>query len=307
MPHLKIFLSYRREQAAADAGRLHDLLRRELGPTSVFIDVDNIPLGTNFVKHLNSQLQGCDALLAVIGPNWLDARDEHGNRRLDDPNDFVRMELAGALQRDIPVVPILLGGTKIPPADQLPSDLQELSFRSGLDLRHSSFDADVSRLVQELKQLASSVSKTPVPVVNKVANVVWSMTGELTDQVKAPVGTEVEGGGINVQHPAPTISLLRHTIIAAAITAVITTIVGAGLAYVGAAFWKGGLINMLGGVSVSQITSAEDHSVPTYCGNKVPIFLGEAKKTFCALTDMSIRHGKPLTIDKKGAVLLCKT
>ena len=78
-------------------------------------------------------------LLAVIGPNWSDVRDEHGNRRLDDPNDFVRIEIAAALQRDIPVIPILLDGARIPKADQLPDDLKELASRNGLDVRHASF------------------------------------------------------------------------------------------------------------------------------------------------------------------------
>jgi TIR domain len=128
----------------------------------------HIPLGRNFVKQLTSEVNGCDAFLAVIGPNWLDARDEHGNRRLDDPNDFVRIEVGAALQRDIPVVPILLDGAKMPSADQLPSDLQELSFRGGLDLRHSSFDADVSRLIRELKQLPQWASKTPATIAKRI-------------------------------------------------------------------------------------------------------------------------------------------
>src|SRR5262245_39400181 len=71
----------------------------------------------------------------MIGPNWLDARDEHGNRRLDDPYDFVRIEIAQALQRDIPVIPILLDGARIPKADQLPEDLKELALRNGMEIR----------------------------------------------------------------------------------------------------------------------------------------------------------------------------
>jgi hypothetical protein len=155
----KIFLCYRREDSGDATGRLSDWLNWRLGNTNIFMDVHGIPLGTNFVEHLRAEVQSCDALLAVIGPNWLDARDEESNRRLDDPNDFVRIEIGRALQRDIPVIPILLNGTKIPRADQLPPELQELTLRSALDVRHGSFQADIDRLIGELKKLPRS---TPV-------------------------------------------------------------------------------------------------------------------------------------------------
>jgi hypothetical protein len=147
----KVFLSYRREESAAAAGRLSDRLTLELGSNSVFMDVDGIPLGADFVKRLTDEVAGCDVLLAIIGPRWLDAVDEGGDRRLDNPNDFVRVEIAAALHRDIPVIPILLDGTKIPRADRLPADLSGLSRRHGLDLRQASFHSDVGRLIRELK------------------------------------------------------------------------------------------------------------------------------------------------------------
>jgi hypothetical protein len=87
------------------------------------MDVDAIPLGVNFSKVLRQEVAKCGVLLAVIGPNWLDARDKNRNRRLEDPNDFVRIEIGAALQRDIPVIPILLDGARVPKADQLPKDL----------------------------------------------------------------------------------------------------------------------------------------------------------------------------------------
>jgi hypothetical protein len=90
-------------------------------------------------------------LLAVIGRNWIDARDEHGNHRLENPNDFVRVEIGAALQRNIPVVPILVDGATIPAVRQLPKELEELSFRNGIDVRLASFHNDVSRLIQGLK------------------------------------------------------------------------------------------------------------------------------------------------------------
>jgi hypothetical protein len=155
----KVFLSYRREDSAAAAGRLSDRLISELGDGNVFMDVDGVPLGADFVERLQQEVSGCDALLAVIGPRWLDIVDEAGDRRLDDPNDFVRVEIAAALQREIPVIPILLDGTKIPRIDRLPEDLKLLSRRNGLDVRQASFHSDVGRLIRELKATEAVTAK----------------------------------------------------------------------------------------------------------------------------------------------------
>jgi hypothetical protein len=147
----KVFISYRRDDSAGHAGRVRDRLEREFGHDLLFMDVDAIPLGVNFIKVLREEVARCDVLLAVIGPNWLDARDEEGNRRLDNPSDFLRIEVATALQRDIPVIPILLDGAKIPKADQLPEDRQELALRNALDVRHASFHSDMDKLIRGLK------------------------------------------------------------------------------------------------------------------------------------------------------------
>src|SRR6478672_12895665 len=146
----RIFVSYRREDGAASAGRLGDRLAREFGGDRVFMDVDSIPLGTDFVKRLADEVQACDALLVVIGPQWIDIRDENGDRRLDDPNDFVRVEIRAALKRNIPVIPILLDGTKIPKGNLLPEDIRPLAVRNALDLRHNSFQKDLDRLIREV-------------------------------------------------------------------------------------------------------------------------------------------------------------
>jgi hypothetical protein len=148
----KVFISYRRDDSAGSAGRVHDRLERELGRDLLFMDVDAIPLGANFVQILRDEVAKCDVLLAVIGPNWLDARDEDGRRRLNDPNDFLRIEIATALQRNIPVIPILLEGARIPKADRLPIDLQELEHRNGLEVRHASFHNDMDKLCRWLKE-----------------------------------------------------------------------------------------------------------------------------------------------------------
>jgi hypothetical protein len=152
----KVFISYRREDAAGHAGRVHDRLAKEFGANLLFMDVDGIPLGVNFVEALHEEVAKCGVLLAVIGPHWLKVRDKDGKRRLDNPNDFVRVEIAAALQRNIPVIPILLDGAKVPKANQLPKDLEELSIRNGLDVRHASFHSDIDKLVRNLKRSAEA-------------------------------------------------------------------------------------------------------------------------------------------------------
>src|SRR5262249_52097574 len=137
--------------SAAFAGRVQDRLVQEFGRDLLFMDVDAIPLGVNFVTALRDAVAKCEVLLAVIGPHWLDARDDVGARRLDDPNDYVRIEIGAALQRNVPVIPLLLDGAKVPKADQLPEDLKELAMRNGLDVRHGSFHSDVDKLVRGLK------------------------------------------------------------------------------------------------------------------------------------------------------------
>src|SRR5262249_35676431 len=138
----KVFISYRRDDSAGHAGRVHDRLEREFGRDLLFMDVDSIPLGVNFVTALQEEVAKCGVLLAGIGRDWLKVRDKDGKRRLDNPDDFVRVEIAAALQRNIPVIPILLEGAKVPKANQLPKDLEELSVRNGLDVRHASFHND---------------------------------------------------------------------------------------------------------------------------------------------------------------------
>jgi hypothetical protein len=112
----KLFISYRREDSAGYAGRVYDRLEREFGRGLLVMDVDSISLGANFIKVISEEVAKCAVLLAIIGPRWVDALDEDGKRRLENPDDFVRVELATALKRGIPVIPILLEGTRIPRA-----------------------------------------------------------------------------------------------------------------------------------------------------------------------------------------------
>ena len=95
----KIFINYRRDDSIGTAGRLHDRLAQTFGQNNIFMDVDHIPAGVDFVMHLNSKVATCKIFLAVIGPHWLDAKDEAGQRRLHSPDDFVAVEIAAALGR----------------------------------------------------------------------------------------------------------------------------------------------------------------------------------------------------------------
>ncbi len=144
------------------------------------MDVDTIPLGVNFAKVLREEVAKCDVLLAVIGDDWLNARDENGSRRLDNPNDFVRIEIATALQRDIPVIPILVDNAQIPHSDELPGDLAELSRRNGLEVHHASFGRDVSKLIHDLKSLLGDAGQVPPPTqrINNVLNLEFGEGGQ---------------------------------------------------------------------------------------------------------------------------------
>lgn len=146
-----IFISYRRKDASDSAGRLHAELRRRLPGIRLFMDVDNIRAGDNFVDALDNTLKTTDLMLVVIGEKWLNVVDDHGRRRLDDPQDYVRREIATALERDIRVVPLLVQDATPPQEADLPEPLKALAKRQALELRHKRYGDDVSQLVKELQ------------------------------------------------------------------------------------------------------------------------------------------------------------
>jgi hypothetical protein len=150
-----IFINYRRDDAPGVAGRLFDHLTRKFSRRSIFMDVDAMKPGMDFVRQLDTQVAQCGVLLAVIGPHWLDAKDHSGQRRLDSDNDYVRIELASALKRGIPVIPVLIDGAAMPPEDGLPDDLKSLVRRHALELRHTRFDADAIAITNALEELVT--------------------------------------------------------------------------------------------------------------------------------------------------------
>ena len=150
MTNEKIFISYRRDDTSGYAGRLYDRLSARFGKDGVFMDVEHLDPGVNFVKAINDAVSECDVLVALIGPRWLSAQDENGNRRLDNSLDFVRLEIAAALEREIRVVPIRLDGALPPKQHQLPGNLQALAELNAVEIRHEHFYADADRLAHSI-------------------------------------------------------------------------------------------------------------------------------------------------------------
>jgi len=146
-----IFVSYRRQDSADVTGRIYDRLVQHFDKAHVFKDVDSIPLGVDFREHLGGVVGKCDVLLAVVGNEWL-AADSTGRRRVDDTKDFVRIEIEAALERNIPVIPLLVRGASVPDENDLPASLAPLSFRNGIAVRSDpDFHRDMDRLIAGLE------------------------------------------------------------------------------------------------------------------------------------------------------------
>lgn len=148
-----IFVSYRREDTADVTGRIYDHLKTSYGEEHLFKDVDSIPSGSDFREEITSAVQGCDVLLAVIGSDWLKASSEAGARRIDDPHDYVRMEVSSALDRKIPVIPVLVNGAGMPTEKDLPEPLRQLAFQNAIPVRRDpDFQEDMKRLCGDIDQ-----------------------------------------------------------------------------------------------------------------------------------------------------------
>lgn len=145
----RIFISYRRSDSESFSGRLRDRLRAEFGKRAVFMDTSTIPGGAKFDEAIAQNLKSCKVFITVIGKSWLDCRNDAGQRRLDDPGDWVRKEVAQALAReDLLVVPVIFGGAAMPGSESLPPDLQSLARRNAVSINDADFDSDVARLIE---------------------------------------------------------------------------------------------------------------------------------------------------------------
>jgi hypothetical protein len=161
-----IFISYRRDDSQGEAGRLFDDLVRAYGEASVFMDVDGIAPGLDFRKAIDDNVAGCGVLLAVIGPAWAAAADSSGNIRLENAGDFVRLEIGSALRRQIPVIPVLVHGAKMPGLEQLPDDLKDLRYRNSVELTHARWNSDVELLIKALKNYVAAEPSHPTETVH---------------------------------------------------------------------------------------------------------------------------------------------
>jgi hypothetical protein len=189
-----IFINYRRDDAPGVAGRLYDHLARKFTRGRLFIDVDAIKPGLDFVKQLDTQVSQCDALLAVIGPHWLTATDNKGKRRLDDPHDYVRIEIASALKRDIPVIPVLIDGAEMPAEADLPEDLAPLARRHALELRHTRFASDADAIVSALHTvLPETKEKRVLPLVAAAVLALLLIAGAIWWLEKPKPGLQTTG------------------------------------------------------------------------------------------------------------------
>src|SRR5207249_3513518 len=160
----KLFINYRRDDTAPYAGRLYDRLIAHFGEDQVFIDIDQIEPGEDFVEAIDRKVGTCDIAIVAIGPNWLRATDASGKRRLDDEEDFVRTEIVAALHRNIRVIPILVDGARMPGKHDLPEALAPLSRRNAIELSETRFHADVNRLLAAIeKSFAIVEEKVELP------------------------------------------------------------------------------------------------------------------------------------------------
>jgi formylglycine-generating enzyme required for sulfatase activity len=178
-----IFINYRKSQAAHAALAVHGRLSQEFGADLVFIDSMAIELGDDFVEQIELHLSDCQVMLTLIGDGWADAADDDGNRRFDDSDDYLLLELARAFEKRVRVVPVLIDGAKMPKKGQLPENLHPLLKRHALEVdfrRHVRQDLDA--LCADLRKLLRSATSSPLP---KLA--FDSVSGHLNATVQAPL------------------------------------------------------------------------------------------------------------------------
>ena len=171
---MKIFISYRRTDTGGRAGRLFDLVAERFGARNVFQDVTAIEPGADFAQRVEDAIAGSDAVLVVIGRDWLSARDAEGNRRLDLADDFVRREIASALAAGVRVVPVLVDGAALPVAADLPDDLAQLSTRQAVTLDDATWHQDADAILRRLEgdEIVGALSRRWVLVAMSIVAVV---------------------------------------------------------------------------------------------------------------------------------------
>ena len=147
-----IFISYRRDDTSGYAGRLYDQISQHVGADHVFMDVADIGPGSDFVEVIEKQVGTCDALIALIGTNWLTVKDDQNRPRIGNSGDFVSIEILAALKRNVEVIPVLVGGAKMPLQRELPESLQPLARRQAVAISDTHFARDVEDLIGALEK-----------------------------------------------------------------------------------------------------------------------------------------------------------
>ncbi len=198
---LRIFINYRREDSAGYAGRLFDRLEAHFGEDSIFMDIDDIEPGQDFVKVIQDAVESYDVLIALIGRRWASIEDDEGRRRLDDPDDFVRLEITTAIERDIRVIPVLVGGAKIPRASDLPEEMEALRRRNALEISDTRFHHDADRLIAALEAIGPEQPTTPKP----------SPAPPYLERLRKLPWAWIAGGLVGLPRPAHRPSERRHS------------------------------------------------------------------------------------------------
>jgi len=161
---MKIFISYRRSDSEETTGRIYDRLVEEFGKDAVFRDIDTIPLKTKFADEIRECLQKASLAVVVIGPDWLNASDEKGKRRLDNPEDFVRIEISTALSLGVPIIPVTVRRAVLPRREDLPDALRALQEWNGQSVRPDpDFHADMGRLIHQIQGAAQPGQNLQAP------------------------------------------------------------------------------------------------------------------------------------------------
>ncbi len=199
----RVFISYRRDDSAYPAGWLYDRLCAHLGSEQVFKDVDSIDPGDDFVWVLENAVGSCQVLLALIGDRWLDITDETGQRRLDNPDDFVRIEIEAALRRGVRVVPLLVGRAPMPRSEQLPDSLQGLVRRHAIQLSPNRFESDLARLLPVIDKTLAAIRDGPAEAPTGASGDTQATKTVVADDV-ATTAPEIDAETVVAQGAATT-------------------------------------------------------------------------------------------------------
>ena len=151
-----IFICYRRDDTGGYARHLFDRLARQFGRQQIFMDVDTIPVGEDFVHIIDQRIRGCGVMLVLIGKNWLTLADRAGRRRVDEAADFVRLEIEAALAQKITIIPVLVGGARMPAAPDLPGSIARLAYLNSFEIYDRMFEESVNGLISTLRPLVKA-------------------------------------------------------------------------------------------------------------------------------------------------------